>query len=229
MPRAIAAHAAQIVDARRARAGRAGRPARAARPDGAPSPRREAILAAARRLFLRYGFRRTSMDLLAAEAQVAKPTLYAHFADKDAVFLGVVEAVMGEIVAGARAAAAPGAPLESRVAGVLTAKFSLIHELLHESPHAAELLDSKSRLGADVVARHDAEVRRVLAGTVAAARAAGELDPARAGLTESALVDALLRLGHGAGYGKPAVAAHRRHVQELVRLALAGVAGKRRA
>jgi AcrR family transcriptional regulator len=175
------------------------------------------------------------MDLLAAEAQVAKPTLYAHFADKDAVFRAVALAVMGEIVAGARAAAALDAPLAERIGGILAAKFGLLHELLHASPHAPELLDSKGRLGADVVARHDAEVRRTLAGVVAAAVAAGELDPARAGLGEGGLVDALLRLGHGAAYGKPTVAAHRRYLQELVRLALAGAAapaatssGKRR-
>jgi AcrR family transcriptional regulator len=198
----------------------------AGRAAAAPNPRREAILAAAQRLFLQYGHRRTSMDLLAAEAQVAKPTLYAHFADKDAVFRAVVEAVMGQIVAGVREAAAREGPLAERIAGVLVAKFGLLYQLLHASPHATELLDSKNRLGADVVARHDAEVRRVLAGLVAEGVASRELAPARAGLTESGLVEALLRLGHGAAYGGPTAAAHRRHLHDLVRLAIAGAAAR---
>lgn len=199
---------------------------RAARRAETPNPRREAILAAAQRLFLQYGHRRTSMDLLAAEARVAKPTLYAHFADKDAVFRAVVEAVMGQIVLGARAAAAREGSLVERITGVLVAKFGLLHQLLHASPHAAELLDSQGRVGADVVARHDAEVRRILAGIVADGVANRELAPARAGLTEGGLVEALLRLGHGATYGGPTVAAHRRHLHELVRLAIAGAAAR---
>jgi len=205
-----------------ARASTPRRRPRAAPPVG--TPKGAAIVAAAQRLFLRYGFRRTSMDLLAAEAQVAKPTLYAYFADKDAVFRAVVEAVMSTITDRARAAAAKPGPVGDRLAGVLVAKFTFLHELLHDSPHAAELLDSQGRVGADVVAHHDDEVRRILAGVIDDGIAARELDLHRAAIAPAGLVDALLRLGHGAAYGGPTVAAHRRQLQELVRLLLVGIA-----
>lgn len=189
----------------------------------APSPKRAAILDAATRLFVRHGYRRTSMELLAAEARVAKPTLYAHFDDKDAVFRAVVDAVMTGIVDGARAAAARSGPVGERLAGVLVAKFTFLHELLHASPHAAELLDSQGQLGADIVARHDAELRRLLATLVTEGVASRELDLERAQVSVSALVEDLLRLGHGADFGDPTVAAHRRHLTELVRLVVTGV------
>lgn len=191
---------------------------------GDANPRREAILEAASRLFVRYGYRRTSMELLATEAQVAKPTLYAHFDDKDAVFRAVVDHVMTRVVTAARAAAEGQGGIADRLAGVLVAKFTTLHELVHQSPHAAELLDSQGRLGADVVDRHDRELRKVLAALVEEGVASRELDLARTGVTVAALVEALLRAGHGAGFASPNAAAHRRHLTELVRLIVTGVA-----
>ena len=190
------------------------------------APKREAIVDAAARLFARYGFRRTSMDLLAAEAQVAKPTLYAYFDDKDAVFRAVVDHVMTQVVSGARAAAARKGSIADRLAGALAAKFTFLHELVHTSPHAAELLDSQGALGADLVERHDRDVRRVLAGLVEEGVAAGELD--LADLSSASLVEILLRAGHGAGWGAPTTAAHKRHLTELVRLIVGGLEPRRR-
>jgi AcrR family transcriptional regulator len=49
------------------------------------------VRAAACELFLANGFLRTSMDQVAARANVSKTTLYAHFANKEALFLSVLE------------------------------------------------------------------------------------------------------------------------------------------
>ena len=57
----------------------------------------QAILQAARALFLREGYARTSMDAIAAEARVSKRTLYTHFADKDRLFRAVVEESTAEV------------------------------------------------------------------------------------------------------------------------------------
>ncbi|AHL74790.1 TetR family transcriptional regulator [Stutzerimonas stutzeri] len=48
--------------------------------------KREAILAAAKVLFLSNGYEGSSMDAIAAEAGVSKLTLYSHFRDKEALF-----------------------------------------------------------------------------------------------------------------------------------------------
>ena len=45
--------------------------------------RQEQILSGARRLMLRQGLRATSMEAIAAEARVAKPTLYYYFRSKE--------------------------------------------------------------------------------------------------------------------------------------------------
>ena len=50
----------------------------------------EAVLAAAERCFLARGFGAVSMDAIAREAAVSKATVYAHFADKAALFGAVI-------------------------------------------------------------------------------------------------------------------------------------------
>jgi TetR/AcrR family transcriptional regulator, mexJK operon transcriptional repressor len=86
-PAAGAAASAEPADPR---AGAASQP-RAA-PDGPRYPaKRAAIARAALDLFVRDGYERTSVDAIAAEAGVSKRTVYSHYADKERLFLAVVE------------------------------------------------------------------------------------------------------------------------------------------
>lgn len=62
------------------------------------SPRkRRAILEAATTLFLRNGYRGTSMDEIAALAAVSKQTVYKHFADKESLFAEIVTGTVKEV------------------------------------------------------------------------------------------------------------------------------------
>jgi TetR/AcrR family transcriptional regulator of autoinduction and epiphytic fitness len=59
-----------------------------------PPSKRDAILMAATRVFLRHGYEGTSMELVAQEAGAARRTLYNQFLDgKEALFHAVVERV----------------------------------------------------------------------------------------------------------------------------------------
>ncbi|MFW6598971.1 TetR/AcrR family transcriptional regulator [Propionibacteriaceae bacterium Y2011] len=51
--------------------------------------KRQAIASAARRVFGRDGYTRTSIDTVATEAQVSRRTIYNHFGDKHNLFLAV--------------------------------------------------------------------------------------------------------------------------------------------
>ena len=53
--------------------------------------KRDAIILAARALFLERGFAGTSMECLAGVAHVSKATLYSHFADKNALYRAIIE------------------------------------------------------------------------------------------------------------------------------------------
>ncbi|WP_207802756.1 TetR/AcrR family transcriptional regulator [Roseicella frigidaeris] len=88
-------------------------PRRARRPSPERTARtRQAILAAALDVFLAQGFAATRMADVAARAGLGKGTLYLHFADKAALFEGVLQAAIGAPLAGLAAAApAPGEPV----------------------------------------------------------------------------------------------------------------------
>jgi TetR/AcrR family transcriptional repressor of mexJK operon len=63
----------------------------------ASAPKHDAILDAARRVFLREGYS-ASMDLVAAEAGVSKQTVYNHFGSKEGLFRAIVGHVSGELL-----------------------------------------------------------------------------------------------------------------------------------
>jgi AcrR family transcriptional regulator len=182
--------------------------------------KRVRIVNAATTLFSRYGFKRTSIDLLAAEAGVAKPTVYAYFKDKDAVFEAGVVAVCEDLIARAEAAGRGRGSIDDRLAGMLAAKFTRYWELVQRSPHAQELIDSQSRLGAETIARADKAFLRLLA---AAIEESEEVDLTRAGLTATGLAHLLVRAASGAAYDATTVAAHRKNLTELVRVLMLGV------
>ncbi|MFJ3914139.1 TetR family transcriptional regulator [Streptomyces sp. 2132.2] len=61
--------------------------------------RRAQILQAAAAVFIRDGFVRGSVDTIAAEANVAKQTLYNHFGDRDTLVITLVESAMDPLAA----------------------------------------------------------------------------------------------------------------------------------
>ncbi|WP_219518370.1 TetR/AcrR family transcriptional regulator [Nonomuraea ceibae] len=64
---------------------------------GVPSARkREAILTAAREVFLRDGYGGAAMDDIAGRAAVSKVTVYNHFADKERLFVEVITQAIRE-------------------------------------------------------------------------------------------------------------------------------------
>ena len=60
----------------------------------------QAILDAARELFLKHGYAATSTRDIANAIGITQPALYHHFKDKEVIFLAVITTVGGEIKAG---------------------------------------------------------------------------------------------------------------------------------
>lgn len=105
--------------------------------------RRVALLEAAAGVFLRYGFKKTSMDDLARAAGISRQGLYLHFATKEAMFREVVAYVVRDARERARAAlASEGQGAEQRVLGAFEAMLGD----RPESEHMSELLETASAL-----------------------------------------------------------------------------------
>lgn len=67
------------------------------RPEGRTARKRRAVLDAGTTLFLRNGYRGTSMDEIAALAAVSKQTVYKQFADKERLFSEIVTSTVEEV------------------------------------------------------------------------------------------------------------------------------------
>lgn len=194
--------------------------------------KREAILAAALTLFGRYGYRRTSMEEIAREAGIAKGTVYLYFPTKEILFRALSQQTMDHVLAEAGRAASAGGPLGERLFGVLAAKYGYVHAIVHSSPHAGELIDSKNRLSAEVFAQGDRAYLRVVAGVLRAAVRQGELDPGRLAATPDGLASLLADAAHGVATGTerpPTPAALRRGLRALVDLVVHALGTSREA
>jgi AcrR family transcriptional regulator len=83
------------------------------------SPKRQHLLETAWRLFYRDGYRAVGIDTLLAEANVAKMSLYNHFASKDALIIAVIQKRSEEVLAGvAEAVEAAGRSPKRRLLAV---------------------------------------------------------------------------------------------------------------
>ena len=85
-------------------------------PEGGADPRRLALLDAAFAVFVRYGYRKTSMDEVARAAHLSRQGLYLHFSSKDELFRATVEHALDTALAAATAGLRDGArPIGERL------------------------------------------------------------------------------------------------------------------
>lgn len=88
--------------------------------------KRAAIVQAAVAQFRTSGFEATSMDRIAAGAEVSKRTLYNHFASKEALFAEILAQLWERSTALLDTAYQPGLPLQEQLAALLLQKVALI-------------------------------------------------------------------------------------------------------
>lgn len=154
--------------------------------------RREAILSAAQELFLKHGLRGTSMEAIARAAGVAKPTLYAYFPDKPAVFVSLAERLIATWRSGFLDALGGEGDLVQRVSAALTLKHKAAMRLLATSPHASELYGEHDRLAGPQFLALDAELGAALERVLA------DAGVVRARLVAQLLLAAAAGIGHKA-------------------------------
>lgn len=194
--------------------------------------KRQAIIDAALRLFSGYGYRRTSVGDVASEAGIAKGTVYIYFDTKEALFAGVCQHVADGFLARARAAADAESAIEDKILAILSAKFSDLHQLVHSSPHASEIIASKNQLANEVFREADREFEEILASALVEGQESGELDlPSRPDGSRAAAVWAgalLIRCAFGNGAAgadqvRPTLEQYDERLGDMVQVVVAGL------
>lgn len=159
-------------------------------PPGLPDERRIELLTAALHVFARYGYKKTSMDEVARAAGLSRQGLYLHFPSKDALFRDLVAFVLDRSLGAGRAAlAAPGRPIEERLAAAFEAAYGQHVGSLSATPHLAELLEASRQVVGGLVGEQERAFREAVAQALAHDRIAGRW--AQAGLSAQDLAEML--------------------------------------
>ncbi|MFE2263209.1 TetR/AcrR family transcriptional regulator [Streptomyces griseosporeus] len=125
--------------------------------------RRVQIVTASIGVFGRYGYRRTSMDLIAQAAGMSRPAVYQYFRNKQEVFRAVAEHVAAQVTTAAHEAGekARAVPAEERLYLVLAVKLDLLTESVGAGSHA-ELFREAAEIAADTVHAFEENYRDVI-------------------------------------------------------------------
>jgi AcrR family transcriptional regulator len=116
----------------------------------------------------RYGVRRTTVEDIAAAAGMSRTAVYQYVRSKDDAFRRLAVRLHDRALLLAREASTADGPTGDRIRGVLEAKMNLVLALAGDSPHTAELLDSKARLFGDTCSGFSADIHALLVELFAA-------------------------------------------------------------
>jgi len=99
------------------------------------------ILTAARSVFLRYGFRRVTMNDIAEAAGVSRPALYLLFKSKEEIFIGVYMQFVDETLAEIEKAMATATSSQKKMERAFEIWAVRPFEVMMNSPEAKELME----------------------------------------------------------------------------------------
>ena len=180
------------------------------------SPQREAILKAATAIFLRYGFKKTSMDDVAQAAGVSRQGLYLYFDTKDFLFREALQYLVSHMISTARSVAEDGnLSLRDRLLGVFEAvNGSAFQNASRED--AFELLQSAQSADGALLVQLDRDLMGIVAALLTEAGAADRWE--EAGVTVAELSEQLLMSAKGIKASVDTLTAYRGKMLTAIRI-----------
>jgi AcrR family transcriptional regulator len=124
------------------------------------------ILDVATRLFLQYGYKRTTVDQIVAGVGIAKGSFYLHYPSKDAVFAAVSGRVCGRVLDEMARVASGDLCVEAKLHEVLRGALLYVWDFCHQAPHApalwAELIQAAAAYTMPAHARGQAILAQII-------------------------------------------------------------------
>lgn len=124
--------------------------------------REEKIVAAAVSVFSRYGVKRTTMNDIAREAGVVRQTLYNVYASKDEVLRATIRWYADRSLAATQAECAGATTLGDKLDIAFRHLIVEPYELIHATPHAADILSGLSEAAEEEIASADERYRAAI-------------------------------------------------------------------
>jgi AcrR family transcriptional regulator len=185
----------------------------------AVSSRLDQVTIAALAVFGRYGYQRTSMDLIAKAAGISRPALYQHFSGKDGVFRAAGERIADELISTAGTAAAADAPTAERLYRALAAKLDFAAGPVDPGFRGDLIAEASARLPdlqASMKARHAAVIEKIL-------HSAADIDLAEAAIPAGDVAVVLLDALTGIAQQDEPAEELRRRLRQMVNLTVRGL------
>src|SRR5260221_14083505 len=184
------------------------------------SPQREAILVAATAIFLRYGFKKTSMDDVARAAGVSRQGLYLYFDTKDLLFSESLQHLMSRLISNARAAAEDGSlSFRDRLLGAFEAVHcSAFHNASRED--ALELLQSSQSAAGALLVQSERDLMGIAAALLTEAGVADRWE--QACITAAEPAEQLLMSAQGIETSVDDLAAYRERMLAALKIVMRG-------
>ena len=155
------------------------------------SQRREQILDAAVGVFGRFGFKKTSVDDLAAAAGISKQGLYLHFASKEEVFLAGLKKYLDDCLDEVQDELTnPSASLLERLTKAMDAWFG--RHLATFTPESFDVIEASKLLAGDRLREYESALQAKLTKALADS---AEFKKAKNVCTPREVTEVLLRCG----------------------------------
>ena len=152
---------------------------------------REAILDATDRRLARFGYKKMTIDELAADAGIGKGTVYLHFTSKEEVVLCHIDRIVSRLCVRLEQLAARDLPAGDRIKAMLVER--VLFRLQSVQHYTEALNDVLAAIRPALIARraqHFEQEREIVARVLADGRRAGEFHVPRAPETARALLEA---------------------------------------
>jgi AcrR family transcriptional regulator len=187
--------------------------------------RQAAILAAAVKVFFQFGYRKTSMEDVAAAAQVSRQTLYLQFHDKERLFRAALEYVTEQMLASIkRLVANKKGTVEQKLMGV----FEVLCEdslALSSQVNIAELVVVARSQMESIVSRFEADVLSVIADILTQAGTATRWE--RHGISAQELALHLLDTSAGVKSATGNLSDYKQRMALAIRIIVKGANGRK--
>jgi len=120
------------------------------------------VIQAAKTVFLRYGFRRVTMQDVADEAAISRPALYLIYPNKEEIFKAAARQIAGESIAAIREGLSRFPTIEGKLNFAFDVWTVRTYELMLNAPDAKDVIDCTHGFARQTIEEIDAEFKKLL-------------------------------------------------------------------
>ncbi len=179
-----------------------------------------AVLQAAMTRFSNYGYKRTSLNDIADEAGLSRPTLYSYFKNKEAILRAVSQGFHDATLRNVEAAFTAKANIQTRLVNGFWAWSEPFMGILFGSPHGAEMIGASSAMASDISAEARSKFHALLVVQLKKAKNEGDINLKPVALTINQAAELLILSVNGLSSGDTNEKTYKQRLASLVRLFL---------